>query len=378
MAFIILLFLIVFAFLALNAIIYMAFMLWAAGRFKVEDYNEPIKSIVEGVSVLIPFRNEEQKLEACLNSFIKQNNVSFPYELLLIDDGSNDQSAAIIAQFANRLPLQMIQSNGIGKKAALQTGIETAQHNIVYTVDADCVLGPNTLSYMVNSFVSENLNMLCGLVNLAPAKSLFQNLQATESAALVGISAVMLNAHKPATCNGANLMFRKDVFLQLKGYENYKHLSSGDDDFLMHSFFKLNSEACRYAIHADAVVSAKPEHSLRTFFNQRARWASKRKHYIFSYNTYLFVLMGLKFLVFWSMLCFMVISYFYWGDFTPFILFCLLYVSELIFARRLGKVLKLNYLSILFLPLYQFYLPMVLIYGKFFKISWKGRSIHAQ
>ena len=356
----------------------MAFMLWAAGRFKEEDYNEPIKSIVDGVSVLIPFRNEEQNLDACLNSFIQQNNVSFPYELLLIDDGSDDQSAALIAQFANRLPLQMIKCNGIGKKAALQTGIETAKYNNVFTVDADCVLGPNTLSYMANTFVSENLNMLCGLVNLAPAKGMFQNLQAAESAALVGISAVMLNAHKPATCNGANLMFRKDVFLKLKGYENYKHLSSGDDDFLMHAFFNLNSEACRYAIHADAVVSTKPEDSLRIFFSQRARWASKRKHYIFQYNKYLFVLMGLKFLVFWSMLFFMVISYFYWGDNTPLLFLLLLYISELTFAKRLQMALQLNYLFIFILPLYQFYLPLVLIYGKFFKISWKGRSIHAQ
>jgi biofilm PGA synthesis N-glycosyltransferase PgaC len=378
MAFVIGVLFIAFFILAVIAFVYAGFMFWCASRFKPQILPEPITSYTEGVSVLIPFRNEALNLENCLNSFIKQNKLAFPYELILINDASDDQSETIVAQFENRLPLAILRSNGVGKKAALQTGIDSAKYNIIYTIDADCFVKPNTLAYIGNTFQAKNLNMLCGLVNLAPAKGMFQNLQAAESAALVGISAVMLNARKPATCNGANLMFRKDVFLQLKGYGNYKHLSSGDDDFLMHSFFKMNLEACRYAIHADAVVSTNPEHSLRTFFNQRARWASKRKHYIFQYNKYLFVLMGLKFLVFWSMLFFMVISYFYWGDFTPFNLFCLLYVSELIFARRLGKVLKLNYLSILFLPLYQFYLPLVLIYGKFFKISWKGRSIHAQ
>lgn len=378
MAFIILLFLIAFAVLALIAVIYMAFMFWCTSRFKIETNSENQNPISEGVSVLIPFRNEALNLENCLNSFVLQNNVSFPYELILIDDGSDDQSAAVIEKFISRLPLQMISSNGVGKKAALQTGIETAQYNIVYTIDADCVLGPNTLHYMSNKFVSENLNMLCGLVNLTPAKGIFQNLQTAESAALVGISAIMLNAGKPATCNGANLMFRKDVFLQLKGYENYKHLSSGDDDFLMHAFFNFNSQACRYAMHKNAVVSTKPENSLNTFFSQRARWASKRKHYIFQYNTFLFVLMGLKFLAFWSMLFFMVISFFYWGDNTPLLFLLLLYISELTFAKRLQKALQLNYLFVFILPLYQFYLPLVLIYSKFFKISWKGRRIHAQ
>jgi biofilm PGA synthesis N-glycosyltransferase PgaC len=378
MAFIILLFLIAFAFLALIAVIYMVFMFWCAGRFKIQTSKELPDQINEGVSVLVPFRNEALSLENCLNSFVLQNNVSFPYELILIDDGSDDQSTAVIAGFKSRLPMQIINSRGIGKKAALQTGIDAAQYNIVYTVDADCVLGPNTLSFMVTTFVSGNLNMLCGLVNLSPAKGLFQHLQAAESAALVGISAVMLNASKPATCNGANLMFRKDVFLQLKGYENYKHLSSGDDDFLMHAFFKFNSEACQYGIHKDAVVSSKPENSLRTFFSQRARWASKRKHYIFQYNKYLFVLMGLKFLVFWSMLFFMVISYFYWGDNTPLLFLLLLYISELTFAKRLQSALQLNYLSIFILPLYQFYLPLVLIYSKLFRIQWKGRIIDAK
>jgi glycosyltransferase involved in cell wall biosynthesis len=353
-------------------------MFGCASRFKPQILPEPISSYSEGVSVLIPFRNEALILESCLNSFVLQNNVSFPYELILIDDGSDDQSAAAILNFKSLLPIQIINSNGIGKKAALQTGIDAAKYNIIYTIDADCVLGPNTLSYMATSFVSGNLNMLCGLVNLAPAKGLFQNLQAAESAALVGISAVMLNANKPATCNGANLMFRKDVFLQLKGYENYKHLSSGDDDFLMHAFFKFNSESCQYAIHKDAVVCSNPENSLGTFFSQRARWASKRKHYIFQYNKYLFVLMGLKFLVFWSMLFFMVVSFFYWGDNTPLLFVLLLYISELTFAKRLQMALQLNYLFIFILPLYQFYIPLVLIYSKFFKIQWKGRPIHVK
>ena len=378
MGFIIGVFLIVFVLLALIACIYTAFMFWCAGRFRIEPKMESINRIVEGLSVIIPFRNEAVNLENCLNGFIQQKNISFPFEILLIDDGSEDESAAVIAEFAGRLPFQFIKSNGVGKKAALQTGVAAAQYNIVYTVDADCVLGSNTLAYMASTFQAENLNMLCGLVNLAPAKGLFQNLQAAESAALVGISAVMLNSSKPATCNGANLMFRKDVFLQLKGYENYKHLSSGDDDFLMHAFFNHNAEACRYAMHPDAVVSTKPEKSIITFFAQRARWASKFKHYLFPYNKYLFALMGLKFLTYWALLFFMVINCFYWGSSTPWVLFLLLYVSELAFAKRLREVLKLNYLSIFILPLYQFYLPFVLIYSKLFRIQWKGRIIDAK
>jgi hypothetical protein len=88
--------------------------------------------------------------------------------------------------------------------------------------------------------------------------------------------------------------------------------------------------------------------------------------------------MGLKFLTYWALLFFMVINCFYWGSSTPWILFLLLYVSELAFAKRLGEVLKLNYLSIFILPLYQLYLPFVLIYSKVFRIQWKGRIIDAK
>ena len=76
MAFIILLFLIAFAVLALIAVIYMAFMFWCTSRFKIETNSENQNPISEGVSVLIPFRNEALNLENCLNSFVLQNNVS--------------------------------------------------------------------------------------------------------------------------------------------------------------------------------------------------------------------------------------------------------------------------------------------------------------
>ena len=374
MIFVITLFFIAFAVFAILALFYMVFMFWSASEFKRGELLRPIMPSAEGVTVLIPFRNEALHLEKCLDAFVHQNQVSFPYQILLINDGSDDQSEAIISPYFKRLPIQLLDAEGTGKKAALQTGIKAAQYPIVYTLDADCVLKPNTLATMHNIFVSENLNMLCGLVNLAPAKAWFQNLQAAESAALVGISAVMLNAHKPATCNGANLMFKKEVFLQLKGYDHYQYLSSGDDDFLMHAFFSFNPHACRYTMHPDALVETMPEHSLRSFFAQRARWASKRGHYIFPYNKYLFILLGLKFMTYWVLLFLVLI----WSDHTALILFLMLYVAEFALARRLRAVLKFNYLSVLLLPLYQFYLPLVLIYGKFFRIHWKGRLIQTK
>ena len=74
----------------------------------------------------------------------------------------------------------------------------------------------------------------------------------------------------PSTCNGACLMFSRDVFLQLGGYDAHKTLASGDDDLLMQSFFKAYPDQVKYMNHAEAYVVAATCDSSKAFIQQLA------------------------------------------------------------------------------------------------------------
>ena len=81
----------------------------------------------------------------------------------------------------------------------------------------------------------------------------------------------------PIMCNGANLAFKKSVFIELSG-QLYDREISGDDQFLL---FAAKRTRCRirFLKAADTVVTTQPQATLGKFLRQRGRWTSKGKSY---------------------------------------------------------------------------------------------------
>ena len=89
------------------------------------------------VSVILPVRNGEPDLRKQLEALERQA-CSFPWEVIVIDNGSTDASAATAAEFANRLPdFQLLREETPGKSRALNTGIAAARGSHLIFVDAD-------------------------------------------------------------------------------------------------------------------------------------------------------------------------------------------------------------------------------------------------
>ena len=78
------------------------------------------------ISILVPFKNTAEFLPECLQSILDQ---SYPYwELLIVDDGSNDESYNIVASFSKIDPrIQLLKNEGIGIIKALQTAFKKSK-----------------------------------------------------------------------------------------------------------------------------------------------------------------------------------------------------------------------------------------------------------
>src|SRR4051812_26229034 len=107
-----------------------------------------------GVTILIAAYNEAAAIADTIESVARQN---YPgdLEVLVIDDGSKDDTAAIVA--ALRFPwLRLIrQPVNAGKAAALNRGLSLAQHDLIVTLDADCYLYNNALRNLVERYASD-------------------------------------------------------------------------------------------------------------------------------------------------------------------------------------------------------------------------------
>lgn len=360
------LFILFMPFVYLFVLVYVAFGLYVNLRFKLDFVPDKI-DYPKGLSVIIPFRNEEKNVLACLEALKRQTGVDL--EIIFVDDHSDDLGPDILAVHSEGLNCKVLPSQGNGKKAALATGIAQASNDLVWTTDADCTLTANTLSSMLKRFHHQKLNMLCGLVQLE-GESVFQRLQQAESAALVGLSAFFLNEERPATCNGANLMFRRSVFYQLNGYGDDISTSSGDDDLLMQRFAQLDISKVRYHTMPGLKVCTGAETHWKAFIEQRARWASKHTRYKFPYNSILLVLMTSRIFFFFFLLflsVFFTSAWFY-------IPFFLLVLADFLMAAKIRRVIDFKLWAVILLPFYQLYIPFAWLKSRE-AVVWKGRRI---
>lgn len=108
------------------------------------------------LSIVIPLFNEEESLPE-LMEWISRVNQShgFSYEVVLVDDGSTDDSWEVINKLSEEYPIKAIKfSRNYGKSAALNTGFRHVQGKVVITMDADLQDSPDEipgLIEMINS-----------------------------------------------------------------------------------------------------------------------------------------------------------------------------------------------------------------------------------
>ena len=100
-------------------------------------------------SILIPARNEEENIKACLQSIQQLNYPLHLFEVIVIDDFSDDATVAAAKQFkgVNVIKLKEILHEKINsyKKKAIELGVEQATGKYIVTTDADCVVAANWL-----------------------------------------------------------------------------------------------------------------------------------------------------------------------------------------------------------------------------------------
>lgn len=112
----------------------------------------------------MPFRNAEAFLKECIQSILSQTSVS--WELIAINDHSEDQGPAILERFAqNHLSIRIVQNEGRGIIEALKTGYQKCVGKFITRMDADDIMAPNKLEVMTQQLEHAGTgNIATGLV----------------------------------------------------------------------------------------------------------------------------------------------------------------------------------------------------------------------
>ena len=243
---------------------------------KVQPENLPIS-----VSVVVAFRNESEHLNKLYNSLIAQNaSCVNSIELLFINDNSEDDSVEqlnqCIQKYGTPFSVKVLNSENVGKKAAIQYGVEQSSGSIILTTDADCEMGDNWVSKMISPFINEQMGMCLGIVEIT-GKNFLAHFQSFEMKALQFLTAFTAMSGKPSLANAANMGFRKSMFLELGGHYDHMDMATGDDEMLLKKVNLQSDQKVFYQFSKDAIVKTPYQKTLKSFLHQRIRWASKWK-----------------------------------------------------------------------------------------------------
>lgn len=228
------------------------------------------------VSVIVAARNESPHIDACLTSLLNQDYPRTRYEVILVDDHSEDDTLQRARRHEDpRLRVLSLAEEMTGKQRALDYGIEQSHGEIVASTDADCVVPKTWLRRLIEHF-DEKTGVVVGFSTLdAPddGASLFVKVQSLELLGLFAAFGGALGWNLAVACTGNNLAYRRAVYQEFGGFAK-RGFTVAEDNMFLQWVNRNTSWRIVVAMGREVTVRTHPMRTLRLFLRQRLRWAS--------------------------------------------------------------------------------------------------------
>lgn len=113
------------------------------------------------LSIIVPVYNVEPYIERCVRSLEQQNIPKQEYEIIIVNDGTQDQSIQIINKLRLEYPnIVLIEKENGGLSSARNYGLKYAQGEYIWFIDSDDYIEPNILNSILEKSYELNLDLL--------------------------------------------------------------------------------------------------------------------------------------------------------------------------------------------------------------------------
>lgn len=228
------------------------------------DLEKPVRSLSlprgrdTPISVVVCTRNGAATLRGCLAALQKQ---SYPhYEVLVVDDGSTDGTAAVAKEFPW---VRYEHQSHAGLSAARNRGAALARGEIIAYTDDDCIPDEDWLVHLATAFADRSC-VAAGGPNLPPAPR--SMVEAVVAIAPGGPAEVLLDDNEAEHLPGCNLAIRRDTLLSVGGFEEEFAVAGDDVDIC----WRLQAQGGKLRFVPAALVWHHRRATVRGYLRQQA------------------------------------------------------------------------------------------------------------
>ena len=238
-------------------------------RSKLEDKKSIENRILPPISIIIPAHNEAGKIERSIKTLIEARYPKEKKEIIVIDDGSTDNTYALALPYARRGEIKLFRRHekSGSKGKAINYGLLFAKNDIVIIVDADTQYDVNSLYEIVKPFEDKDITAVAGNVQITNRSNLISICQAYEYQ-------LAMELGKRIQSLFGSVLIASGAFGAFKR-ENIKSIGKYDDDTITEDFDTslklLKRSKIIYAPKALAWTIC-PD-SWKVWWRQRVRWS---------------------------------------------------------------------------------------------------------
>lgn len=230
-----------------------------------DELYEPV------VAIMIPCWNEETTVAGTVNSLLAMDYPREQLRIVVIDDGSTDNTWQVIQQFANNPSVVLLRKENEGSKfSALNYGLEkikTDVHaDIIGCLDADSSVHPMALRESLREFTKPGVMAVVPSMVIDKPQTFFQFMQKVEYEIATYVKQAFSRLNMLYIAPGPFTMFRSEVFATLGGYHEAHHTED------MEIAVRMQMRGMRLSHAIDSLVYTKGPRTWHALLKQRVRW----------------------------------------------------------------------------------------------------------
>lgn len=219
------------------------------------------------ISIIVPVLNASLYIDDCILSLTNQDFPKDRYEIIIVDNGSKDDTIKKLDKYRERITILCEPKKG--SYVARNTGIKIAKGKIIAFTDSDCVADKNWIKGLYTKFVSEDIGCVVGSVIPYPGKTLVEIYSKNKD---ILSQQIALNSRYLSYGQTANTAFRKEVFDRIGNFDE-KLISGGDADISWRMQIETNY---KLVYNPDSFIEHHHRTSFKGLFRQQFRYGFGR------------------------------------------------------------------------------------------------------